>query len=211
MYGTYFAIQSIIGNVKDKALPFCMSFIDLRNAFGSVFHCYILDMLRYIRVPSEVQVYMRNLYSTLVGCVATKAWATPSFMIGRGVFQGYTTCMSQLLFVIAFHPIIAVIPGHLSRGYSLLMDHEKEVNSSFPFVGKYIYAYWKEDNSDEKVDWYLAKIISVNDEGEATLLYHSNRSFESVSLLTIKWVLAKGNGKWYPPPGSKFPHQPAKQ
>ena len=50
----------------------------------------------------------------------------------------------------------------------------------------------------------------MNDEGEDTLRYRSNRSFESVSLLTIKWVQAKGNGKCYLPPGFKFPHQPAK-
>ena len=93
--------------------------------------------------------------------------------------------MSSLLFLIAFHPIITMISGHPSRGYPLLMDHEKEVNSSFPSVGNYIYAYWKEDNSDEKVGWYLTKIISVNDEGEATLRYRSNGTFESISILTI--------------------------
>ena len=117
--------------------------------------------------------------------------------------------MSPLLFLIAFHPIIAMVSRHPSRGYSLLMDYEKKVDLSLPSVGNYIYAYWKEDNSDEKVGWYLAKIISVNEDGEVTLRYRSNGSFESVCLSTIKWVHAKGNGKWYLPPGSNFLHQPA--
>ena len=45
-----FAIQSVLGNVRDQALTL---FTDLRNAFGSIQTLIpiFLDMLRYIRVP----------------------------------------------------------------------------------------------------------------------------------------------------------------
>ena len=196
-----FAIQLILGNARDKALPLCLSFIDLRNVFGSISHSYILDMLNYIKLPSEIQAYVRNLYSSLAGYVSTKTWSTASFKIRRGVFQRDT--LSPLLFLIAFHPIIASVSSHPSHGFSLQIDQDMGVKPSpppsSPPVGSYIYTYWMEENSDEKPGWYLAKVTSVNAEDNATLHYRSNRSFESVCLSTIKWVPAKGNGKWYLP------------
>ena len=49
-----FAIQSILTNAKDHSLPLSMSFIDLKNAFGSGSYSYIMDMLHYIKLPKEI-------------------------------------------------------------------------------------------------------------------------------------------------------------
>ena len=143
--------------------------------------------------------YIRNLYSSLSGYVSTKSWTTFAFKIKRGVFQGDT--LSPILFLIAFHPIIASISCHPSRGFFLQLDGTQNVTqASIPAQGKFIYAYWDEANSDEKEGWYLAKITSVCESGVVTLLYKSTKTQESVRLSDVKWVHAKGNGEWYLPP-----------
>ena len=40
-----FAIQSMIINAMDHSLPLSLSFIDLKNAFGSISHNYISDII----------------------------------------------------------------------------------------------------------------------------------------------------------------------
>ena len=39
------AIQSMITNAMDHSLPLSLSFIDLKNAFGSISHNYISDII----------------------------------------------------------------------------------------------------------------------------------------------------------------------
>ena len=97
-----YAVQSMLVNAQEHSLPLALSFIDLRNAFGSISHAYIYDIMKFLRFPPEFTKYVRNLYSTLSAHVSNSDWRTQSFSINRGVFQG----LSPLLFLIAFNPII---------------------------------------------------------------------------------------------------------
>ena len=101
-----FAVQSIISNAQEHSLPFVMSFVDLWNAFGSISHSYINDIIHFVKLPPppEFTNYVNNLYSSLSAQISTKDWITESFPIQRGVFQGDT--LSPLLFLIAFNPMI---------------------------------------------------------------------------------------------------------
>ena len=81
-----FAVQSIISNAQASSLPLSVSFIDLKNAFGSVSHPYIFDMLDYLRHPQELCRYVKCLYSSLSAHVASKDWNTSPFAIEQGVF-----------------------------------------------------------------------------------------------------------------------------
>ena len=40
-----------------------MTFIDLKNVFGSISHQYIHDLLPYVKVPTEIRYYIHNLCS----------------------------------------------------------------------------------------------------------------------------------------------------
>ena len=60
-----FAVQSIFDNAPRNSLPIALTFIDLRNAFGSVTHQYIHDVLKYINLPTPINQYVQNLYSPL--------------------------------------------------------------------------------------------------------------------------------------------------
>ena len=46
-----FAVQSIISNAQEHSLPFVMSFVDLWNAFGSISHSYINDIIHFVELP----------------------------------------------------------------------------------------------------------------------------------------------------------------
>ena len=47
-------INTILDNAKTYNLPLAMTFIDLKNAFGSVSHKLIQDLLHYVKVPIEI-------------------------------------------------------------------------------------------------------------------------------------------------------------
>ena len=193
-----FAVQSIISNAQEHSLPFAMSFIDLRNAFGSVSHRYIKDIIHFVKLPPEFANYVNNLYSSLSAQISTKDWITESFPIQRGVFQGDT--LSPLLFLIAFNPIIQSVKAHPSKGYALkLPDTAQSHPPSLPSVNSHIYALWDEQCSDETPGWYLAKVLCVHDSGLFQIRYRKGGLIEDVCLPNIKWTPAMGNGKWFLP------------
>ena len=94
------SLNTILDNAKANGLPLSLTFIDLKNAFGSVPHKFLSDMLHHVSVPMQIQEYVADTKLT-----ATKKWCTPSFQITRGIFQGDT--LSPLLFLLCFNPIIA--------------------------------------------------------------------------------------------------------
>ena len=102
--GTMEHIFSVLEHAKSNGLPLNISFLDLRNAFGSVSHNLIFDVLNHIKIPSFIRSYIVSAYSQLSAFVNTKSWSTPSFPITRGVFQGDT--MSPIIFLLTFNPII---------------------------------------------------------------------------------------------------------
>ena len=80
--------------------------------------------------------------------------------------------------------------------------------STPPAKDSFIYAFWSEEGSSEKPGWYLAKVLSIAVDGVARLRYRSGGLFETVQFSSIKWAPAKGNGKWFLPPGSLIPSLP---
>ena len=71
-----FSLSAIIDNVRQNKLPLALTFVDLRNGFGSVSHTYIKDILEYVKLPNEVQFYVSTLYANLSAYIATKQWKT---------------------------------------------------------------------------------------------------------------------------------------
>ena len=98
------SICSILDNTIQHGLPLAMSFLDLKNAFGSISHSLIHDILDYIKLPTEFVSYITKSYSQLSATIKTKNWCTPIFKIERGVFQGDT--LSPLIFLAAFNSLI---------------------------------------------------------------------------------------------------------
>ena len=173
-----FAIQAMVQNAMEHSLPLALSFIDLKNEFGSILHAYLKDMLKLIKLPREFTDYVSSLYSSISAHVFTKHWKTQHFSITKGVFQGDT--LSPLLFLIAINPLIqsvALYPA--SRGFALKLPIQSELQEQpLPKPNRYAYALWDEKNSDEVTGWYLAKVQSVDDNGECTLQYRRGKLIE---------------------------------
>ena len=188
-----FATSAIIQNAVQNGLPLSVTFLNLKNAFGSVPHQLIYNMLAYIQLPLEVGSYISSAYSQLTARVVTKNWSTPSFPISKGVFQGDT--LSPLIFLITFNPIIQLAQSLSTCGFQLKLSDSttqelRKVNSN-------LYVQWDEVDSDEPQGWYLAKVISVSSDGTATVLYRKGKTLETFNLFEINWFPAPGNGKWY--------------
>ena len=99
------------------------------------------------------------------------------------------------------NPIVQSVTAHPSRGYLLTLRGDRD-RPPLPKQDSYIYALWNEKFSGEKKGWYLAKVTSVKDTGDAVLKYRSGGTTEDISLLSIKWSPAKGNGKWFLSPAN---------
>ena len=153
---------------------------------------------KLIKLPRELTNYISNLYSSITASVSTKEWRTQPFPINKGVFQGDT--LSPFLFLIAFNPIIQSVAIHPNRGFAFKLSIQSEPDQQvLPIPNSYIYALWEKENSDEALDWYLAKVLSMDHLGEARLRYRKGGLTKTVCLLQIKWMPAKGNGKWFLP------------
>ena len=74
-----FATSSIVQNAMNYGLPLSVTFLDLKNAFGSVSHQLITDMLDHVGVPRQLRSYITNAYSQLLAYVVSKKWSTPIF------------------------------------------------------------------------------------------------------------------------------------
>lgn len=99
-----YSLSAILQDVNSVKRPLMITFLDLKNAFGSVPHQLILDMLAAVKVPSRIQRYIESLYSQLFVTVASKNWNTPTIPFHWGAFQGDT--MSPIIFLLAFNPLL---------------------------------------------------------------------------------------------------------
>ena len=102
-----------------------LSFLDLKNAFSSVCHQFLFDILRYLNL---IISYIVSCYSQLCTYVSTAKWNTTTFHICRGVFQDNP--LSPLLFNLAINPlllsfrsqnIVDTLPSYLSLDYPLMV------------------------------------------------------------------------------------------
>ena len=195
-----FAVTSIIEHAKSNGMPVSMSFLDLRNAFGSVSHQLIHDILFHIKVPTSIRSYVASVYSQLNAFVSTKLWSTSSFNITRGVFQGDT--MSPIIFLLSFNPIIQLAQRLQCPGFIFKLPIAD--SESLPGPGSSIYVEWNEESSDEVPGWYKCSVSSYSSVGSANLLY-SNQTTELVDLRSINWKHARKTSKQFRPISSPPP------
>ena len=200
-----YTTSAIVNNAKENGLPLFMTFLDLANAFGSISHRLIQDMLSYVAVPDQVTKYICDAYSKLRGFVSSSSWTTEFFPIERGVFQGDT--LSPLIFLIAFNPIIELANTSKSSGFSL--KYPVPSSCGLPPVDAHIYLKWDEPSSDEAPGWYRCQVAKYLPNG-LTEVHYPNGTLEVVNLHTTQWHLATGRSKHYQsedctPPFAKVP------
>lgn len=87
--------------MPEQMAPPVHDFLDLRNAFGSLSHQLIVDVLKHVSIPTPVIGYINNTYSQLKGFTSSPDWTMDLFPIEYGIFQGDT--LAPLIFLIAFN------------------------------------------------------------------------------------------------------------
>ena len=180
-----------------------MSFLDLKNAFGSVSHLLIRDMLHHIKLPKPIIAYIINGYSQLSAFVKTKFWSTRTFQIQRGVFQGDT--LSLLIFLITFNPLLELCHKLPTCGFQLKLPLPN--SCGLPPTDAAIYVEWNEPDSDEPPGWYYAIVKQYRNDSKA-LIEYADFCTEVIDLHSINWFLTRKGQKRYLPlenPPCRFP------
>ena len=67
-----FSVTSIVEHAKSNDMPVNISFLDLKNAFGSISHQLIADILELIKLPPSIRSYITNAYGKLNAFVTTR-------------------------------------------------------------------------------------------------------------------------------------------
>lgn len=109
----------------------CISWLDLRNAFGSVRHSLILFALEHYQLPPFVCRIVRSYYECLTVMVDVPGtFRTPSIHFAIGAFQGCT--LSPVLFNIVIQLALDTLeqPDNLSFGYCFSSDEDTVILNS---------------------------------------------------------------------------------
>ena len=200
-----FMLSGIIENAKASGNPLYISLLDLSNAFGSISHTLIKDIIQVVGLPSNLISYLVDAYSKLSGFVHTREWDTDFFPLKRGIFQGDP--LSPRLFLLLFAPVIGLIEDRKDLGYQPKISIPD--SEGLPLEGSHIYLLWDEDESDEPKGWYRCQVGPYSIEGQCHIQYPDGQS-EIVNLKKHKWMLAARNGRIYrscddTPPALKLP------
>ena len=99
-----YTLSAIMQDAVSNKFPLMMTFLDLKNAFGSVPYGLMFSMLEAIKVPVSVVNYIQSFYSVLSVIVTRKTWETEPISFKRSVFQGGT--LSPVMFLLAFNPLL---------------------------------------------------------------------------------------------------------
>ena len=101
-----------------------MSWLDLRNAYGSVRHSLIQFALNYYHFPPEIVDFVFTYYGGLFAKVVTGEWESDQFPYDTGVFQGCT--LSTILFNIVFNLLSEWLKNLTVPGFTLDEDEMRE-------------------------------------------------------------------------------------
>ena len=130
-----------------------MTFLDLKNAFGSVSHQLIFDMWKAVRVPSAFFHYIHSviLLPTICDYITSKVWETDAIPFRHGVFQGDT--LSPIMILLVFNPILKLAESlNQSCGYKFQLPAKG--TDMLPPVETTVYVKWTEEG-DEVHTWLV--------------------------------------------------------
>jgi len=93
-----YSLSAILQDAISTKRPLMITFLDLKNAFGSVPHQLIFDMLRAVKVSSRVQSYIKLSFPSYLLLLLLARIGKPPIPFLQGVLQGDT--MSPIFFLI---------------------------------------------------------------------------------------------------------------
>ena len=193
-----YSLSAIMEDALANKKPLMMTFLDLKNAFGSVSHQLIFDMLKAVKVPPSVVDYIQSFYSQLFAIVKSKSWGTVPIPFKRGVFQGDT--LSPIVFLLVFNPVLKLAESlNSSHGYKFQL--EIKGTEMLPPVNTYLYMKWTEDNG-ELPGWYKACVEEYYTDGTCKIVYSEDDGevvYETIDLNKAQWLPCSKRARKYVP------------
>ena len=107
----------MVKNVQARRRPLSVAFLDIRNAFGSVRHDCIDEVLRHFDAPTDLIECIEDIYTRNTCTVRCGAGETGSIPVGRGVRQGCP--LSGLLFNLVIEVLLRGFRDCTDVGYRL--------------------------------------------------------------------------------------------
>ena len=182
-----YSLSAIMEDALTNRKPLMMTFLDLKNAFGSVSHQLIFDMLEAVKVPPSFKDYVQSFYSQFFVIVKGNSWETDQIPFKRGVFQGDT--LSPIIFLLVFNPVLKLAESlNSSHGYQFQLKIKD--TEMLPPVGTYVYIKWTEDNG-ELPGWYKAYVDEYYTDGSCKIVYSEDNGqvvYETVDLNRTQWL-----------------------
>ncbi|UYV63981.1 hypothetical protein LAZ67_2006243 [Cordylochernes scorpioides] len=123
-----FVVQSAIEETKRTSRQACFAWLDLENAFGSVPHEHIFNVLNAFGVPEKVIAVFRDLYTDSSTSIRTPLGTTSPIPFKRGVKQGCPG--SPTLFNVAIEVIVRTLA-------SMAKDHGVRLQGHYVSVLAY--------------------------------------------------------------------------
>jgi hypothetical protein len=110
-----YKLSALIQNSTWGSKSIVITWLDLKNAYGSIRHNMIQYALTYYHVPQVIRQLIYNYYEQLSARVITKDWSTEFFSYDIGLFQGCV--MSTILFDITFNILLDMLSPLQHLGY----------------------------------------------------------------------------------------------
>lgn len=102
-----FLLQTAIDDARRSNKEVCIAWLDLENAFGSVPHSHIMNILAILGLPEELLKVITDLYDGATTQAKTTNGLTEPISITSGVKQGCP--LSPIVFNLAIEPLIRSI------------------------------------------------------------------------------------------------------
>lgn len=112
-----FTLQSALTHARRHRRNISVTWLDIKNAFGSTKHKLIQLSLRRYHVPEPLCQIIYSQYDGLAAIASTSVWSTAPFAYERGVFQGDP--LSPCIFNICFNAIIEQLQRLNSTPYCM--------------------------------------------------------------------------------------------
>ena len=157
---------AIIENARNMECHLYITFLDLANAFRSISHQLINDMLIHVQLPASIIGYLEDLYYKLF--ISTPDCNTDTFSIQQGVFQGDT--ISAIISLFCSDPLVKLASQYSFKGYVSCIPIATR-NHSHLLTLPFTYS---------EPGWYKCQVFSYTTDGLSTISYpdHSTETLD---------------------------------
>ena len=116
-----YSMTEIVRNSREHQRSLCITWLDLKNAFGSVSHDLIDFAMEWYHWPEPVRKVIHAYYRELYVRVETRPWNLDWIRIEKGIFQGDT--IADILFNSPWNICLEMVEASSVAGY-----HHKEAD-----------------------------------------------------------------------------------